>query len=126
MEDFQFSVPMIPPSVNSYWKVRRFGGRYVTPEGVAFKKLVAEAVKSYDVSVSSEVKYKLRVELYRPDWMTKKDKIKIFDLDNYGKCLCDALFNALAIDDSQVWDLRLLKKDGLKNETRFFLSEFGD
>ena len=120
----EFSVPSIPPSVNGYWKVKRFGGRYVSAEGVAFKKLVAQHVHFKRVGAGKrDVKYQLVIKLSSPGWITKKKTIKKQDLDNFGKACCDALSEGLFICDSQIFELHMYKVLSKEISTHFVLSE---
>lgn len=123
-EVIDFSVPSLPPSVNGYWKVKRFGGRYISAEGIAFKKLVMQHVHFKRVGAGKrDVRYQLVIKFSSPSWITKKKTIKKQDLDNFGKSSCDALCEAIFIDDSQIFELFMFKEVGKEDSTRFVLSE---
>jgi len=46
--------------------------------------------------------------------VTKKDTIKKKDIANREKFLIDSVFESLGIDDSHIWEHRLLKHDDEK------------
>lgn len=117
----ELEVPLLAPSVNQYWKVAKWGGRYITPKGAEFKRAVELIMRTKRMAVRTTDKYRLEIILYKPDWMTKKNTIKSYDLDNYAKCVCDALFDSLDVSDSQVWELVMCKRDGPKELTHYRL-----
>ena len=117
----EFSVPSLPPSVNGYWKVKRFGGRYISAEGVAFKKLVYKTLGKLDYKERGPLR--LELELYSPNWITKKGTISMTagDADNFCKSSIDSLFNCLPfMNDSQIFELSVVKKIG-PTSTLFYL-----
>ena len=117
---------MKPVSVNHYWKMRKGGGRYITELGSKFKQLVLYAVRAKRPILSAGVTYKLKIELHSDTWLTKKGmpSLNAGDCDNYGKVCCDALFEALGINDALIWELEIKKVyDQVKNKTRLILFE---
>lgn len=52
---------------------------------------------------------KLSVVIHE-DWYTKKHAIKKKDIANREKFLIDALMAGLGLDDSQIWEHRLVKR----------------
>jgi len=121
-EIFTVEVPMLAPSVNGYWKVAKWGGRYITPKGIAFKKLVALAVGARKLNWAKPLK--LEIELHSDKWWTKKGTISktAGDVDNYCKSSLDSLFACFEMDDSQVFDLHVVKVVGTE-KTVFRLGE---
>lgn len=108
----ELSVPSLPPSVNHYWKTTRFGGRYVSAEGVAYKKLLMREANTHHTPLGTRAnKYSLLIEFLSPTWMTKKNTFRKIDLDNLAKCAIDAFCLAIEIDDSQIFELIMSKKD---------------
>lgn len=107
--ELEFCVPAIPPSVNNYWKMRRFGGRYVTEEGVKFKQLVAETLRTYDIGVRTSKAMRLEIQFISSRWITKKGTVAEKDADNFVKCAQDALFEAIGVSDSCVFHLVVRK-----------------
>jgi crossover junction endodeoxyribonuclease RusA len=89
-----------PPSINHYYANNGKGGRYIKPDGVAYRLAVANAAR--------EIKYgdsliAMTVYLHQKD-MRKRD------LDNGLKCLLDSLMHAGVFDDdSQIVELIVRK-----------------
>ncbi len=127
IDDFEIRVPMIPPSVNHYWKVRRGGGRYITAEGEAFKKIVKYAVLYSGIKIKPELFLKLEINFISSRWITKKGTVALKDCDNLVKCAQDSVCEALGINDSQIFHLivkKVVSKSRPKEgETLFKISE---
>lgn len=100
---------MLPPSINGYWKVAKWGGRYITPEGVKFKKLCEVLNRGKKIYSSSPLR--LEVDVYSEGWYTKKGVIhkRAGDCDNFLKVVGDGLFSAIGLDDSQVFEIVVRK-----------------
>jgi Holliday junction resolvase RusA-like endonuclease len=120
-EEIRITVPGLPPSVNHYYKMSRWGGRYMTAEGVAFKKLVAEAVRTIEIKACANCRYRLRID-FCGSWTTKKGTTRRVDLDNYGKSSIDSLFEAIGVDDCMVFELRMNKVESEVEQTVYVLS----
>lgn len=108
-----FDVPALAPSVNGYWKPKRFGGRYITAEGIAFKNLVYKTIGRLDLNEQGPLR--LELELYSTYWITKKGTISktAGDADNFCKSSIDSLFNCLPMmKDSQIFELSVVKRLG--------------
>lgn len=120
----ELCVQAIPPSVNGYWKVRRFGGRYITPEGVAFKRMVYLAAQEFNFALLETMQYRCDIFYYSPRWVTKSGAIRKVDLDNLAKSSLDSLSEAIGIDDSQIFTLRMHKVESAETKTVFNLYEF--
>lgn len=63
------------------------------------------------------------VEVFASNWICKNKRIRKRDISNTSKLLLDTLFRALALhsiaeDDSQVWELRLVKQDCAAGQDR--------
>lgn len=119
---FEVEVGMLAPSVNGYWKVAKWGGRYITPKGQAFKAHVALAVGSRKLAWQKPLR--LSIELYSRAWWTKKGTISktAGDVDNFCKSSLDSLFACIGLDDSQVFELHVKKLVG-DERTVFKLEE---
>lgn len=110
----ELDIPMLAPSVNQFWKVAKWGGRYITPEGVRFKNLCMAINRGRKV----ESKQLLAVEimLYSEGWFTKKGVVhkRAGDVDNFCKSTLDSYFAAIGLDDSQVFELHVSKHVGIE------------
>jgi Holliday junction resolvase RusA-like endonuclease len=108
----ELEIPMVPPSLNVYWKVSKWGGRYITPEGVKFKKLCE--VLNKGKKIYSIKPLRLEVEVFSKGWYTKKGEIhkRAGDCDNLLKVCCDGLFSAIGLDDSQIFEIVVRKRVG--------------
>jgi crossover junction endodeoxyribonuclease RusA len=99
-ESITFTVPLVPPSVNSYVRHTRRGGHYVTAEAKAFKEAVALFSKGARVD---SVCYGVDVHIFY-------GKGQRGDLDNRAKLILDGLEDAGVIhSDAAIVDLRLRK-----------------
>ena len=123
----EIEIPMLPPSVNSYWKVARWGkrvGRYITPEGVRFKNMVMAINRGQRVSTTKALA--LEIELHSSRWLTNKGTIhkRAGDCDNHLKSILDSYFAAIGLDDSSVFELSVCKLLGDVDRTVIRLYEF--
>jgi len=110
----ELDVPMLAPSVNGYWKVAKWGGRYITADGVRFKNLCMGINRGQ--KVISDKMLAVEIMLYSEGWFTKKGAIhkRAGDVDNFCKSTLDAYFTAIGLDDSQVFELHVSKHVGLE------------
>lgn len=84
----QFSIPMVPPSVNHAYRHAVRGGRAVTyraPEADAFALVAASSLPKLDVPMDG------RLELRVTFGISDARKLARSDVDNLLKLLCDAL-----------------------------------
>jgi len=101
-----------PPSINNYYKRRRGGGVYIGEAGLRFRSRVWQVVmergqKNEWASPSLPLKGPLRVHI---DWYPPDKRRR--DTDNIRKALFDAMEEAhVFIDDSQIVDDRVIKRD---------------
>ena len=119
----ELEIPMLAPSVNGYWKTAKWGGRYITPEGVRFKNLCMQINRG--VRVHSNKCLAVEILLFSQRWFTKKGLIhkKAGDVDNFCKSTLDSYFAAIGLDDSQVFELSVTKQVG-PEKTLIRLYEF--
>lgn len=108
-----------PPSVNTYWRTTRTGGRvYLSAAAKDYRNRVYESV-----SCSSPLTGRLRVvvRLRMPDRRRR-------DIDNITKSLLDALEHAGVFeDDSQIDELRVSRGEVLKPGAAIVeITEFGE
>jgi Holliday junction resolvase RusA-like endonuclease len=100
------TIPLVPPSVNHYWKRKRYGGYFVSEEGEAFLQAVALYAKRQKVRAKA---YHVEVWIY----LGRKQK---GDVDNFAKCVLDGLRKAGVIDsDAKITDLDLHKRRDIAN-----------
>jgi len=97
-----FTVPLLPPSVNHYYRPSRRGGYYISPEAQAF----IDAVCIFSGRQACEGKfYAVQISVGIP-----QAEFLRLDIDNLGKSLLDSLRKAAVIkDDRYVVDLHLTK-----------------
>ncbi len=115
-----------PPSVNHVWKhivKGRFARVYLTKEGREFKERLSNKIP-LDIK-PFEGPVKVEIELTFPNNLRR-------DIDNYSKCILDALNKKVFIDDSQITEL-IIKKNVEKNKPNIKIivecpnvSEFGE
>lgn len=96
-----------PPSVNDYWRPWR-GRMVVTGRGKKYKEEVFRYVFRHELDVQLADRLIVHITLCAP---TKRE----CDLDNFNKCLLDALTEAnVWNDDSQIDDLRIERGSVIK------------
>lgn len=129
----EFTVPLVPPSVNHYkapvkYRVRGGGVRQgfaVTPEGMAFKAAVAVLARGR--SIAYVTPSERRLGRYRLD-------VKVFlgvdqrgDGDNFWKCIGDGVKEAGVIHSDarvRVWNLEVCDEDRENPRTEIRASRY--
>lgn len=109
-----------PPTVNSYYKVTRYGQRYLDRKVRAFRDMVAESVHEQMPGVMLDESIYMEVYLFPPDRRKR-------DLDNYMKGLLDAITESgLWEDDSLIDQLHIYRGEIVKDgSVRVELSDAG-
>lgn len=109
-----------PPTVNSYYKVTRYGQRYLDKKVRHFRDLVAESVHEQMPGVTLDESIYMEVYLFPPDRRKR-------DLDNYMKGLLDAITESgLWEDDSLIDQLHIYRGEIVKDgSVRVELSDAG-
>jgi crossover junction endodeoxyribonuclease RusA len=103
--EVSFTVPLVPPSVNSYVRHSR-GRHYVTREAKAFKEAVAILARGQTTRGDG---YWIGIAIFL-------GKAQRGDLDNFAKVVLDALVKAAVIDsDAKVEELTLKKARDWQN-----------
>ncbi len=101
MDTLSIIVPLVPPSVNHYWKHTRSGRHYVTQEGRAYKEAVAMCARGKRVRAK---RYELEAVIYLGHGQRG-------DGDNFWKVIADGLVDAGVIySDAAVTDWILRKR----------------
>jgi Holliday junction resolvase RusA-like endonuclease len=99
-----FSVPLLPPSVNHYKQPRQGGGWFRAAEAIAFVDAVCIFSHRCKVTGSS---YEIDLTFY----LSPKRNRGQNDLDNYSKVALDSLVRAgVIVNDAHVFDLHLHKR----------------
>lgn len=107
----EFTIPLVPPSVNNYVRHTRRGRHYVTAEGIAFKKAVAIFARGQSVAPARESER--RRVAYRLEAWVYLGKGARGDGDNFWKCIADGLTEAGVIhSDAAVSEWLLYKWRG--------------
>lgn len=102
-------------SLNVYYRIMR--GRYIiSPKGREYKKLLQDELTRLEIKPTNE-NLKLTVTCH----FTKNLRR---DIDNVCKGLFDALKNFLYEDDSQIFELLLIKKNGQDEDKIIIQWEF--
>ena len=97
-----------PPTVNHYYGRTKFGGVYIKPKGKTYRREVSVLMANQKLKPISGP-LKVVIEVFPPD---KRKR----DSDNLNKALLDALQHGGAYnDDSQIVDLRSIKRKPVKN-----------
>ena len=88
----------LSPSINSYYGARKGGGKYIKPEGVAFREEVDWMVRAKKLKT-------MLGRLWVVAYIHARNKV-VIDIDNRLKSLLDALQHAKVFEnDSQIDDL---------------------
>ena len=100
MREITFTVPLEPPTVNSYVRHTRKGRHYVTPEAKAFLSAVQVFAKGQSISAKE----------YRVSFIVYQGKGSKGDVDNYAKCVLDGLVKAGVIHSDAAITLLTIAK----------------
>jgi len=103
-------------SVNSAYMTRgRF--RVLTEEARNFKTRIAQQVK--DIINKDQLNQLKKadtlavcIEIESPTWICKNGHLRKKDIASAEKCLTDAIFSELGVDDSKIFQLQMNKKLG--------------
>lgn len=118
----EFSVPILPPSLWKAYRQTRYGGKFLSKEGKAFKFAVFLKVKNLGYKfVDDKMSYSLNLEFHCKNWLNKDGSVKKRDISNLVKIAEDALVEAIKVDDSRFWKLTVEKKHSEKEMTLFRL-----
>lgn len=86
-----------PQTVNNYYQKSKSGGRFISHKGRKFRDMTSEAIVEQlpDVHISDKVL--VEIVLFPPD-------NRMRDIDNYNKCLLDAITHAHLWEDDSLID----------------------
>ena len=92
-----------PPSVNTYWRHPGGGKHLISAKGRSYRKEVGWEAKAQKCAYSEFGRLSVEIWAYPPDARRR-------DLDNLLKAILDALTGIAWKDDSQIDDLRIVRK----------------
>lgn len=107
-------IPELPISVN---KAFRQAGRFRVRTRDYEDWLALVELHIPDCPDLSSSPLAVEITLYKEDWFTKKGTIRRADIDNYVKTCLDSIFKHLNADDSQVFQLKVVKEHGSSPRT---------
>lgn len=109
-----FSIPLLPPSMNSLYNVL-FSLRKVElkPDVRLFKTKAKEYVPQFQVNSGDKVKLSMIVHC---NCFYKNTNLKRFDVSNMVKVIQDLVCEKLGFDDAQVWETFARKVDSKEEE----------
>lgn len=120
-----FAVPRLPPSVNHMYLPGRPGQRRLSPDALAFRREVLEAIGAGRAWRPRGVV--LAVIFYAsPHWVTKRREIRVMDVDNRQKALFDAIGHATGVNDARVWEYHAYKVNAAEVQTSVYAVDLGD
>ena len=104
-------IPFKTPSVNHLYGSRGFR-RFLTKEAKELRKKIAvivKKVKEEGFMLLNTNNIIVRVEIHE-NWYTKDGRVKRVDISNREKFLVDSIFEALEIDDKNIFKHTMIKK----------------
>jgi Holliday junction resolvase RusA-like endonuclease len=111
----EFRIEGLPPSYNEHFQIIwHLKECYLSPEARMFKNKVKLTVPHFKFENNTYFKMEIH---YHDNFIQKNGKNKRIDLQNLNKCLIDAIFEKLGIDDSFVWELFEKKVQSLTSFT---------
>lgn len=118
------AVPALPPSVNHMYLPGRPGQRRLSPEAIAFRELVAEAISGRPWKPFGAL---LGIIFYSsPHWVTKRRTIRPMDVDNRQKALLDAIGHGTGVNDCRFWEYHAYKIAAPEVQTSVYVVDLGD
>lgn len=126
----------IGPSVNHAYPSSRYGRRFKSKEMLLWQRqfdvwalknnlLIVEGVKKFGkLDRKTPVDVQIRFFFKRARIFCKDGSIKKLDLDNRAKVIIDALTGELKFDDSKIFNLELIKEEGLDDHCNVRIREF--
>ncbi len=133
LNSVEFTVPLVPPSVNHYKvpiaiRLRNRTGRMgfaVTPEGYAFKSAVA--IMARGRSIAYRTATERRMGRYRLEVRVFLGPAQRGDGDNFWKCIGDGLVEAGVIHSDarvRVWSMEVCDEDRKNPRTEIRASRY--
>jgi len=105
----RIEIDKLPPSVNSMYRMSKYGCLYLTSDAKKFKEELGWIAKNKKKDYKNK---KIKIEL-----VFKINDNRKRDLDNLFKATLDSLKGIIFDDDDQILRIDALKMKGLKNKT---------
>lgn len=138
MRSFKVTLESIPISLNKAYKtiiLKRGNGfipiRAATNELIEYKSNVSDFIHFKRIDTSAiklfkKEKLAIHIRVDHNRWMTLKNTIRKNDVTNRIKILEDAVFEALGLDDSQVWHCAVFKHESPTQATKVVVELYSD
>lgn len=119
MEKIELKFNTFPPTLNTLYS-NSGNRRHLSKKGKAFKQYIKLAIYSKRVDASIFKEKPLRLTLiFSHKWFTNGGNIKKADLTNRIKVAEDAIFEALGLEDSQVFECICYKESTNSKDSHF-------
>jgi hypothetical protein len=102
-------LPTLPPSLNHAY-IGQGRWRRLSPEARTWKEENQQVLTTPKEWIGKPLA--VTITISSRTWHNKNGSIKKKDLANYEKLTIDLIFSALEVDDSAIWDLRMVKVVG--------------
>ena len=117
-------LPFKTPTINHLYGQHGYR-KYLKPEAKALREEIIIRIPKEDNWMTEDSKLEIRVEIHE-DWFTKSGKIKKKDIGNREKFLIDSVFNALNIDDKQIFKQTMIKVQSEEEKAIIEINRFED
>ena len=109
MKIIETTVPLLPPSVNTYWR-RGQSSTYLSKKGREFKDNVRAFL--LENKLDKKLNGRLKVEI-----LISFKGYRKRDVDNYNKAILDSFNDIVWLDDEQIFELTTKKTYGNKADS---------
>lgn len=109
-----------PPSTNNLYTIAR-GRKILSHFARAYKKYVKFSIaEQMPAAINPHGKFRFHYILYdkwtNKGWPKTKTRYRRFDISNRLKCLEDAICESFAIDDSQIFQIEIEKRENAEKK----------
>lgn len=103
------TIPFKTPTINHMYGFRGYH-KFFTKEGKLLRKRIEDICLAAQPATAeyADKKLSIVVEIHE-NWFCKNGAIKKVDISNREKFLVDSVFNAIGLDDKQIFDHRMMK-----------------
>lgn len=111
----KFKIDGKTPTVNHIYASGKYGRRFMISSAKKLKVEIIECIHTQSESQGYNAYdwhnrlLEVTVIIYE-NWFTKKDTIKKKDIANREKFIVDTVFEALCLDDAQIWKHTMIKQ----------------